>query len=401
MTSTTCPFCNAVVDVSDSAPPRVACPRCGETFSSSHTEHPALTQPGSPEALASPVASAPGASLKRSNRRTGLLVGGGMAVLFATALFLLFNTRSKRGLESLAELPTLGYLPADTNVIAAVNVPVAEDSAEGQEMLDRLGFSAGGGLDLEKYTGFKRGEIDDAVLGLKVDSHVFPRIRLVVRTHSSYDPEKLREKLGATRSKTEGTKAIDLIRLAGLPGDAALWCATARTFVINYPAEDAANIPNEPAKGIEHLAPELVELLRARSDRDTFFWLVGHSQDWHTPALTLITLKMKPEDRQTLYSVRTIGIGLRLDRGAVTTRSRPARITEEVKPDQRGIAADIVIKTAGEIDLVDVRNALENRLEKMNLEIKDSNLKENRYSATISAKPAEWEQALQLLRIQK
>ncbi len=107
---------------------------------------------------------------------------------------------------------------------------------------------------------------------------------------------------------------------------------------------------------------------------------------------------MKPEDRQTLFSVRTIGIGLRLDRGAVTTRSRPARITEEVKPDQRGIAADIVIKTAGETDLVDVRNALENRLEKMNLEIKDSNLKENRYSATISAKPAEWEQALQLLR---
>src|SRR5258708_3913313 len=128
MTSTTCPFCNAVVDVSDSAPPRVACPRCGETFSSSHAEHPALTQPGSPE-LSQRVSPAPA---KRANRRLGSLVFAGMALLFAVALLLLLNTRSKRGLESLAELPTLGYLPADTNVIAAVNVPVAEDSAEGR-----------------------------------------------------------------------------------------------------------------------------------------------------------------------------------------------------------------------------------------------------------------------------
>ena len=396
--TTTCPYCNAVVDISESAPPRVACPRCGETFPSnrSATTQSALPQPVSPASIS--PASSP--KLKRANLKLGLLVGGGMVLLFALALLAILNTRSKRGLESLAEMPTLGYLPADSNVIAAVNVPIAEDSNEGKEMLDRLGVAPGGVLDMERYFGLKRDDIEDAVLGMHVESNLIPPMCLVVRTRSRYDAAKLREKLNATRSKTEGAKSIDLIRLPGVLGEAALWCPTPRTFIICRPAEEIAKVPDVPTKGVEHLSSQpLVELLSARSDRDTFLWLVAHSNDWQKTSLAwpLLSLKMTPEDRQTLFSVRTVGVGLRLDRGAVTTRARPARISEEVKPEKRGIAVDLVVKTAGDTAALDVRKALEDRLEKLNLEIKDSNLKENRYSVTISAKPAEWEQAAQLL----
>jgi hypothetical protein len=77
--TTTCPYCNAVVDISETAPPRVACPRCGETFPSnrSATTQSALPQPVSPASIS--PASSP--KLKRANLKLGLLVGGGMVLL--------------------------------------------------------------------------------------------------------------------------------------------------------------------------------------------------------------------------------------------------------------------------------------------------------------------------------
>ncbi|MFL5340074.1 MAG: hypothetical protein ACJ8F7_07975 [Gemmataceae bacterium] len=394
--TTTCPFCNSVVEVPESPPARMTCPRCGEAFPVTRGDLPVPTQSGSPEALRQPT---PPATVRRTNRRLGLAIFAGMALLFVVALVLILNSRPKRGLESLAELPTLGYLPGDTNVIAAVNVPVAEESAEGREMLDRLGVAPGGAFDLERYVGLRRDQIDDAVLGLRVGPEsVFPRVRLVVRTRGSYDPERLREKLGVTRSRAEGTKSIDLCKLPGLPMELALWCATSRTFVI-CSIEDVAKVPDQPVRGVDHLDPSLADLLRARSDRETFFWLVAHSEDWSRTGVILLTGGVPAEERKTLFSMRTLGVGLRLDSGTTTTRSRPARITEEVKPgDQRGVAADVVVMTAGEPDAIAVRDAIENRVEKMPLEIKNSDLKQNRYSVTISGKPTEWAQAIQALR---
>src|SRR5438128_332671 len=107
--NTTCRFCNAVLDDAGQ------CPRCGESDPAGGGRQPPVA---SRVASSQQGADAPRSpSSRRSNLRTGLLVLGGMVVLFAAALIFMLSTRGKRGGRSLAEAPALGYLPADTNAI--------------------------------------------------------------------------------------------------------------------------------------------------------------------------------------------------------------------------------------------------------------------------------------------
>src|SRR5262249_4169638 len=157
------------------------------------------------------------------------------------------------------------------------------------------------------YVGLKRDQIDTAVVGLQTNTFP-PKVRVVVRTRSSYDAAVLREKLGATRSKTVGAKTVDLIKPPGQPFDGMLWCATARTFVITLGGEDEmSRVPDEPAKGVDRLAPALAELLKERSDRDTFLWLVAHSDNWEKATAPLVLLAPKmitAEDQKKLTKFR-------------------------------------------------------------------------------------------------
>src|SRR5438093_8899597 len=94
--NTTCRFCNSVLDLAGK------CPRCEAI----------------PESPAAPAAGAP-ATKKRPNWLLGMLIVGGMTVIFSGALAFMLFTRGQRGGRSLAEEPALGYLPSDTNVILA------------------------------------------------------------------------------------------------------------------------------------------------------------------------------------------------------------------------------------------------------------------------------------------
>lgn len=333
---------------------------------------------------------------RRANRRMGLLLVSGIALVFVIATVVIVNTRSYRGLRPLTELPTLGYLPDDTNVVVAIDPTVAEKSEEGREMLDRLGFANGGSFDLEQYTGLARDQIHDAILGLRVDTNVVPQIRLVIRTRSDYDPGKLREKLGATRSRTEGAKAIDFIRPPGIPMEVVLWCASPRTMVICRTVEDMAKVPDSPRPDGSHLAPPMVDLLNNRSDRDSFFWLVAHSDNWDKTLLPVLLARLPVADRKAILQIQTLGIGLRMDRGAVTSRSRPARVTEEVRLDKRSIAVDL-ITLSGSVEAVEIRNHFEQKLEKLKLEVKESEIRDRRYSVTLAGTASEWEQAIKAL----
>jgi hypothetical protein len=337
-------------------------------------------------------------AIRRSNRWLAMSIVLAVFALAAGALVFMLTTQSKRGLKPLAALETLGYLPDDTNVIAAVNMPIAERSKQGREMLDRLGITEGGPLNLERLTGLKPDQIDNAVLGLMVDVNLLPNVRLVIGTRSPYDADMIREKLGAHRSHQEGNKTVELITLRGLPREGAMWRPNSRTIVITLPPEDMAKVPDEPSKDINRLPAPLVELLKYRSDKDTFFWLVAHSENWAKTPVGFALMRVPKDDLKTTFKIQTFGVGLRADTGAMTSRRRPARVTEEAHPEAAGIAADVVIKTAGGDDAVELRNAFEDWIDRMKLEVKDSNLSDNRYSATISGTPAEWERVFQTLR---
>jgi hypothetical protein len=302
-------------------------------------------------------------------------------------------------LRPLAEHPALGYLPDDTDAIVNVNLQMAEQTPEGREMIDRLGLRAGGNFNLEGLTGLNLEQIDDVMVGFRMAGKpLIPGIRIVVQTRSNYDADDLRKRLGTKRSKKEVERSYDVVQPAGLPFEFALWCSTSKTFVLCYPVEDFGKIPAEPNPQVDRFAVQIADLLRNRSDRDDFVSIVVHADDWKKTPVGLLNLK--EEDRKILFQVRTLGIGMRMDKGTITSRNRPARITEEVKPGPKAVALDLVIATAGGTDMPAVRQALENWIERQKLEIRDSRLNENLYTLTLSGTPEEWERALRSLRNQ-
>jgi hypothetical protein len=372
--------------------------------------------PGSREASTSePIATPqapPTPAVRRANRRIGLLVVAGMLVLGVAALIYMINTRHQRGLRTLDESPALGYLPDDTNVILIANPAIADNTPEGREMLYRLGLGRADDaeserragqkreqLDWEGYTGRKREQIESLVLGLKVDTGLIPHVRLVVRTNEAYDADKLRERLQTTHSRKDGNKTLDYVKISALPiGEPVLWCAAPRTYVICLSSEDMAKVPDQPSTNVDRFVRPIPDLLRSRSDKEDFLSVVAHSDHWEKTPLSLLVQKWPEEDRKLLFKVRTVGVGLRADRGATTSRQRPARITEEVKPEDKGIAADIVFQTNSDLDTVAVRDSLLEGVNRLKLSLRDSSGGDNRFSAEIFGTPAEWDAAIKSIR---
>jgi hypothetical protein len=400
-TMLSCPYCNSQVPAVDAPKSgRMPCPRCGESFVVGKSDLPAESQVSTSEGDGRAELLTP--ATKRRNRGIALLVLAGMLVLAIAATLFMLDTRSKRGLRKLAEHPALGYLPDDTDAIIAVNVPMAEQSKEGRDMIDRLGLGEGGMLNLEKITGLKLDQIEDAMVGLHMaEKPLVPDFCVVVRTRGAYDAGELRNRLGSKASKKDGERAYNVVQPPGLPLEFSLWCPSSRTFVLCYPPDRLVKTPVEPNVEIDRFAPSIADLLRYRSDRDTFFWIVAHAEDWNKTSLpALRALKLLPfteNDMKTVNQVRTFGLGLRVDKGVISSRNRPARITEEVKPGPKGIAMDLVVITAGGTDMPAVRESLESWIERQKLDVRDTNLDQNRYTLSVIGTPEEWERALKAL----
>jgi hypothetical protein len=175
-----------------------------------------------------------------------------------------------------------------------------------------------------------------------------------------------------------------------------MWCATSRTLVICHRPEDFERIPDTPRPNADHLAPPLIELLKHRTDRDSFLWLVGHSEDWLKTPLLLLTLPA--EQKKTLFKAQAVGLALRPDSGKITSRSRPARVTDVVISEGSGVALDLVVTTRTDDDALDLRKVLDDWFDAIKVDVRDSDLKETRYSATIAGSVKEFEQIAQRLR---
>lgn len=391
----TCPFCNAVVvvDASQSREIRPTCPRCGESvpMPAHGTETTNATE--------SAAAVAPSSSNRREgNRRVGMFVICAMLILAAVVAVAVIKSRSKRGLTSLAEMETLGYLPADTNLIIALQIAKADETPEQREILDKMGFGPGSMLDIERIAGIQRDQIEDAVLGVRLDKGL-PRIRLVVRTKSAYDEQAVRNKLGAKASKKLGEREYAIITPPGLPfflREWAMWCPSTRTLVAVFPPEDLESVPEKPLTDVSRFGAPIAAMLKERPDRDDFFTLVGYSENWKDTALGMI-LNATPE-RNQLFQLRLIGIGVRKDSGKTQSRSRPARVTETPEIDPRSIAVDFVFTAGPDADIAAIANGVTDWIERNKLLARDVNRHENRYSATFAGNPDEWERALGTLK---
>jgi hypothetical protein len=344
-----CPFCNALVAVAPGAAAgeRVPCPRCGEAFAPRPGQAAsAEIQPAPPAASAAPVV-APDFTLRpvrspRGKRLTlaavlgvmGLMAAGGLALALYTVgerrdhdsrlppppkkpLSYLFPPRSNPDAplpETPAEptppklLAALGWLPADTTVIAGVHVAALSEKDRGrlptalQEVMRLITFNAE--------------DIDHFVVGVKAEDAFPQRTTLVVRTRRPYDADAVRAGLHAESQGRLNGKPVYRFRteIRGPEKDADLWCADDRTLIVGlFDGRHLRAVPDRP-DGIDHLPAAVRELLETRVETAPV-WAVGASDDgWKNVNGALEWAGLLSKDGAgRLAKVRGFALSLRTD----------------------------------------------------------------------------------------
>jgi hypothetical protein len=214
-----------------------------------------------------------------------------------------------------AELPALGYLPADTNVLVGVHVAEAWRDPTGREFLSRFRFGNTdfGVTTLEKWTGLKMEEIDHAILGLRVDDNLLPRTVLVVQTQQPYDADRVRSALKAGRKSEQKKKPLYHFPLEQLEG--VLWFADERTLLIGVLPSDLDDVPLKPSDNLDRLPAAVVNVLRERLTRGTQAWAVGHADDWNKTSARLVLPLLNKQDQAALAKAQTLAVWLQFEQG--------------------------------------------------------------------------------------
>jgi DNA-directed RNA polymerase subunit RPC12/RpoP len=389
----TCPRCNAVFSVGESfaTSEKVECPRCGERVTPLVNES---AEAGSMPKL--PVDVPSSQSRRSDNRRLAWALFAAMVLLAGIVTIWLVNTRDKRRLTQLAESPGLGYLPSDSNLILGVNFLEAARSDLGPEALDRIGFRAQGRLDPERWVGLTREQIGVMLFGLRVDTNLVPRLRLVVRTRSRINTDAVRSRLQARSPREAMDRPHFLATPSALGVEMALWFPDAQTMVLAYPPAELRNVPLQPQPETRRFSAPIHDLLLTRSERESFLWVVAHDDDWSQTSLP-VSLNLVPWGaslRPILSQIRTVGMACREDKGQTATRARPARITTPPPEAPPTVAVDLVFLTAPEVELPNLIDRLESWSDRHHLLLRDQNREGLRFSATLTGTPADWEAAV-------
>jgi hypothetical protein len=368
-TQPTCPYCNALVPAETLQYTRIRCCRCGESFANSWTgiqtgpPHVADNrwsegiQSGPPHvaelrgsAGAQERALPPRSALSRS-RALALGIVGVMGLVALGALAFALNTwglrESRHPKTSVelqaarphmpADLPALGYLPVDCQIVAGVHAAELRKDPVGAQLLEPpLPGLLGVGLHaVEKRTGFKLDDIDHAVFGVTMDG-IIPQLTAVVRIRRSYTLEEVAR---AVQSKPLRHHNLPLFRIKLEPvGGGYLWCADEFTLVMVLrpdaaKIEDMDKIPAKPRKASDGLSGPLREMLESRL-KNGVLWLAGHIQD-PEPIQTLAGLtRLSKTDAALLAKIQTFALGIQLQEdltllGALECRDHSAAIALE------------------------------------------------------------------------
>jgi hypothetical protein len=349
--SPTCPYCNAVVPVPAGARDGqfLPCPRCGERFPYHGFSAAENGTPPAPGVEAPPpvpdeaMIDRVGEGLRRwSKGAVALLIVGVMVLMAGGGLALALLTQASRRshdrppppeelpprvrVVAPADLAGLGYLPPDTDLVAAVQVAAMLEEPAGQKFLQRFrpeallrGQAAEGPAlpgNLEEWTGLGPGDLDSLVAGLKVADKVLPpRFILVARARRAFDEQKVLSALRAEREPGSGRQLyrFHVERLGQKP---VLWFADDRTLIVALTPEQLAEVPETPRTGPDHLPAPLQEAIRNRLGDGAQVWAAGHATDWEKT--TVGFLLAIPRARQLLApleQIRTFAVGLRFGDG--------------------------------------------------------------------------------------
>jgi len=333
--SLSCPYCNTVLSPLRATDGQLTCPRCGELLPAHLAEAIQARASTEPSPAATADRTMPGRPPRSSLRRVAGIVVGIMGIMAILSFTYAWNTVAWRRardpkpprptqpaairLPAPIELAALGYLPADTAIIAGAYVVSAEKTPRGQEFLQgqRVGSVPLTPADLENWTGLKVSDIDHAVLGIKVEQRLIPALVLVVQARQPIDQEKVRTALKAERTSEVGKKKAWHFnsKVGGKVSlEALLWFAGPQTVVVTLSRVEMEKLPEKPTADAKQLPDALRDALKQWVHPGAQAWLAGHVETWDSVA-PLLALVIDKENALTLTSLRTFAFGVRLDNG--------------------------------------------------------------------------------------
>jgi hypothetical protein len=197
-----------------------------------------------------------------------------------------------------SDLTGLGYLPDDTNVIAAVNVAELRQTPAGREFLTDNGGKLWNWQRLHDWIGIDLTEIDHLIVGLKVDNNLLPRLMLIVETIHAFRVDEMRVNLKASK----------------WPDPEACLFPSDRTMILALAKKDLERVSTERSEGIDQLGLPMQQALKERIPRDAQVWLVGHGDSWlKTPALSFLPGFTK-ENEAIVQRIQTLAVDFRLEK---------------------------------------------------------------------------------------
>lgn len=291
----TCPYCNSALDqVQPSATPgRAACPRCGEPLPQNQAADAFTAVPAMPSPLEPPRAHVPFPPKPvAANRRTALCILGIMGFMAGLGLIYALATQSYRRQHdpkkieppplssNPGELIGLGYLPADTNVVAALSVTAAVEDKEAGKMLQaplppllHLGLER-----IEQWTGLKVQDLDQVVVGARLANEL-PQLTVVLITRKAYDLKAVEKALSPARPVLHRGKPRFQFSLKPA-GEGLLWCPADKALVLILRADavktqDLDAIPLRPVAEAANLSADLRHLLDKRLNQQSVLFAAG------------------------------------------------------------------------------------------------------------------------------
>jgi hypothetical protein len=255
----------------------------------------------------------------------------GMAIMGLVSLaFSLYTVSFRRGndyQDTASETPAvtsrgprepLGYLPANTNLMAAVHVAQILRESSGRELLHLPGAHQGESFldQFEKWIGLHSEDLEVLAAGLKVDDRLLPRLVLVCQTNRPIESGYL-QKLEHQAQRLE-RKHKTLYRLAGQGSSLGytLFHAAPNVLIAALNPEDLDGVPTTPHPGLDHLPEPIQHLLEHRVTPEAHAWIIGHAENWNRTVAGPLLAKWLGETPEQAAGLQSWGISLRFAEAA-------------------------------------------------------------------------------------
>jgi hypothetical protein len=303
----TCPYCNTPLPdhLSGHGGP-IICSRCGEAIPTRGGRHCSNAQGYSASV---PRRETDQPELRLSNRWLAAGILAVMLAMAALALSIGLKTVPFRRANDPKEL--LGYLPADTNVVAVIHADRALQELAGRALLTRLriGSSEAGLQKLTEWTGLQVHDLGKVVLGLRLDDHLIPRLTVIVQTKKPLDGAALAELVKESSKVSRSGKNLYQSNTQHWT----IWPAAESILIVGLSLEDLDAVPEYPYQGITHLPRDLQEYIKNQIDESAQAWVVAESENWQKSVAWPLTAALGSSWQAILGQPRLGGMWLHFD----------------------------------------------------------------------------------------